>query len=253
MKKKGSNQNSYALYDQIRKDLAAHFPTLHLFTGPGGTGAEVRGTFPVLGEGGRVLDTFQVRIKLPPGYPRELPITWETGGRIPWISDRHIDADGTACVLLPDERWRVFPVGAAFLQYLRGPLHSFFLSQVAFETDGKWPFGEWAHGENGVIELYTELLGTSDVITIWRFLRTLAQTPLDLTAGCPCGSPRRVRDCCRRKIEELRRKVPRSDAARSHALVTKAAANALALERIFFGTGPASHLIRYAGRAVSPC
>jgi eukaryotic-like serine/threonine-protein kinase len=35
----------------------------------------------------------------------------------------HLAADGTACVLLPDERWRLWPVGSPLLKYLTGPLH----------------------------------------------------------------------------------------------------------------------------------
>ena len=65
--------------------------------------------FAVMFEG-QVLDRYSVELQLPRNHPAGLPVVRETGGRIPRDIDRHIiTADGTACVLLPDERWRLWP------------------------------------------------------------------------------------------------------------------------------------------------
>lgn len=198
-------QSRDSLREEIRRDLAARYPSLHLFVSADGS-AEVRGTFPVIGADEEVLDSFQVAILLPERFPEELPITREVGGRIPWIADRHIYDDGCACVLMPDERWKVFPVGMPFIKYLEGPLHSFFLSQVAHEAGEKWPFGEWAHGVYGIIDYFFELVGTREVGTLVRYLDVLRCPSFEDLRLCPCGSGKRLRSCCSEAVADMRRK-----------------------------------------------
>jgi len=195
------------LVKQTREDLRALYPTLHLFIEADGT-AVVAGTFPVRDPTGRVLDRYQVSITLPEDYPRSLPIVREVGGRIPWKPEFHVNANGTACVLLPDDRWRCFPEGAPFVQFLDGPLHDFFLGQSLVALGEKWPFGQWSHGANGVYEYYQWLLGTDDAATITRYLRVLAKLNFKDHLECPCGSGRKIRRCCRAKVLDLRQKIP---------------------------------------------
>ncbi len=195
------------LVQDIRADLAGAYPNLHLFIDEDGA-AEVRGTFPVPSHDGRVLDRYQVRIELPPDYPRAMPVVREIGGRIPWHPDYHAMPDGTACVLLPDDRWRCFPVGAPFKQFLDGPVHDFFLGQAIVERGGAWPFGEWSHGEKGILEYYCYLLGTEDRAVVQGFLQVLSKADLKDHWECPCGSGQRKRRCCASRIRELRRRIP---------------------------------------------
>jgi hypothetical protein len=202
------------LAEEIRRDLTKEYPTLHLLVERGAV--HVRGTFPVLGADGRALDRFQVSIDLPPGYPRVLPVVRETGGRIPWTLERHVQPDdGTACVLLPDERWRVFPVGAPFLDYVKGPLHTYFLGQLMVERGEPWPFGEWGHGGQGILEYYQELLGTRDPTCVARWVYELARQRVKGHRACPCGRGKAISDCCNDRLRDLRSKIDRTTARRS--------------------------------------
>ena len=199
------------LVAEIRKDLE-RYPNLHLFIGRHGN-PEVRGTFPVRGADGQELDSFQVRIELPPGYPEDLPVVREVGGRLPWKEESHVNAEGTAspgvaCVIIPDDRWRCFPVGARFLEYVEGPLHNYFLGQTRIAHGEPWPFDEWKHGPDGVLQYYQWLLKTDDVLTVWRFVYVLARFSLKRHWQCPCGSGRKIKRCCEGKINTLRRKIP---------------------------------------------
>lgn len=162
-----------------------------------------------------VLDEFAVRIELLWDYPRSLPVVWETRGRIPATAERHMEAGGKACVLLPDARWEEFPEGAAFIEFLEGPLHNFFLGQIVVDAGGEWPFGEWEHAGDGVRAYYRDLLGTDDATVIANTLELIAKKSLKLAWDCPCGSGRRLRKCCRMKIIELRRKIRPEVARRS--------------------------------------
>lgn len=200
------HQRTPGLVEQIRTDLREHYPSLYLFIEPEGT-AVVRGTFAVRSPEGRVLDRYQVSIELPPDYPRTVPVVREVGGRIPWKKEFHVDPDGKACVLLPDERWRCFPEGAPFRQFLDGPVLHFFLGQSLVALGEEWPFGEWAHGKKGIDEYYRELLGTDDPRTVDRVLYVLAKLNLKGHWDCPCGRGRKIGRCCQSRIADLRRKI----------------------------------------------
>ncbi|MBP8300384.1 MAG: hypothetical protein KA020_08485 [Planctomycetes bacterium] len=204
-------ETSPGLVEQIRAILRAGYPNLHLHMRQ--DGAEIRGGFPVRGVDGAELDHYQISIDLPWDFPASLPVVREIGGRIPWHEDFHVGRDGRACVLLPDDRWRCFPVGAGFSCYLEGPLHNFFLGQTMHAQTGEWPIGEWDHGKRGIYQYYRGLLGTEDDLTVRRFLHILAKRDLKKGYVCPCGSGEKIRRCCLAKISDLRLKIPPEVAA----------------------------------------
>ncbi|GFO82757.1 MAG: hypothetical protein A49_23840 [Methyloceanibacter sp.] len=199
---------------EIEADLRTGYPNLHLYL-TDGADAEVRGTFPVRSSAGRELDAYQIAIRLPPNFPRTLPEVRETRGRIPWHADYHVNADGTCCVLLPEDRGRCFPEGAPFKRYLDGPLHNFFLGQSLVALGERWPFGEWGHGKEGVCQFYRDLFKTDDPGTIVRFLEVLTKRNAKPQWQCPCGSGKKIRKCCESKITEFRRLVPPAIARKS--------------------------------------
>ena len=181
------------LADEIREGLRHHYPTLRLDTSTGR--AEIRGTFPILDADGSVLDRWGVSIELPRDDPYGLPIVRETGGRIPATLGNHvIDTDGTACVLLPEERYRSFPRGAPFKVYLDGPLRSFFANQSHRARGGSWVHGEWEHGAIAAVQFYKELLQSEDEVVGWRSLIAMA-IGLGERDPCPCGRRRPVARC----------------------------------------------------------
>lgn len=193
------------LVSEIRADLADGYSTLHLFCEE--EGAIVRGTYPVLSGEGEELARFQIRIDLLHGYPEELPVVWETGGRIPRTEKHHVNGDGTCCVFMPDSRWEAFPVDSRFRVFLGGPMRDYFVGQSLVLRGEEWPFGEWAHGSKGVWEYYEELLSTESRPAIRRHLLTLAYPNRRGRTECPCGSRRRLHKCCRDRVRDLRSKI----------------------------------------------
>lgn len=202
------------LLSEIEADLRASYPNLHLYI-VAGRDAEIRGTFPVRSAAGKELERYQIAIRLPSNYPKALPEVREVGGRVPWLDDFHVNADGTCCVLLQEDRGRCFPVGARFKTFLDGPVHDFFLGQSLVALGEPWPFDEWSHGKDGVYEFYRELLGTDDPKTIARYLRVLMKLHPKLHWDCPCGSGKKIRKCCQARISDLRHKVPPAIARKS--------------------------------------
>lgn len=192
--------------ETIQFELLEKYPNLYAFTNQKGF-IEVAGIFPLLGANGEELDRYTISIILPKEFPRELPIVYEVGGRIPNKAEFHVNTDGSACVFIPDDRWRCFPVDGSLIEFLDGPLYNFFLSQTYYSEHGKWPFGEWSHGKEGLREYYQWLIGANDLLTIGRFLHLLTKNNLKKHYACACGSGKVVKQCCIEKISDLREKV----------------------------------------------
>jgi hypothetical protein len=188
--------------DEVIRTLE-RYPTL-VFT-IDGDAAAVRGTFPVQHDG-MVLDRFAVDIAFPPDYPLSPPIVRETASRIPAIADRHISPDGTACLFVPEE-WTIFTDDRSFGAFLGGPVHNFFLGQIVFEEEKRWPFGEHPHGLPGLFAAYGHHLGAADPAAVTRFLDDLTKEKILGHWPCPCGSGKILRSCHVTHVRALQRRV----------------------------------------------
>ena len=213
------------LVEDVGKSLDGAFQNLHLFVIDGV--AEVRGSFPVFAADGQVLDRYSIRIRFPDRYPDELPVVEEVGGRIPRTADRHVFTDsGACCVLLEETRWEVFRVGDSFRTFLEGPVQAYFLGQSLVERGEEWPFGEWSHGALGIAEYYAEILETTDLTTIRRFVNLLALSQAKGHHECFCGSGQRLRRCCRDVIAKWRSRISVRVARRSARMLAPARSRA---------------------------
>jgi len=185
------------------EEAVATYPDLHVVEGE--QGIEVRGTFPVIHEGA-VLDRFQIEIGFPDTYPDEMPSVTETGGRIPRILDRHVfPKSGIACLQVPEE-WLLMP-NRSFRQFLEVPVRNYFLGQALVELGQPWPFGERGHGVNGLYQAYGEIIGETDPEKILRTITLLGAREIKGHRQCPCGSNKRLRDCCDVRLRELRQRI----------------------------------------------
>jgi hypothetical protein len=211
--KKKWHETKPTLLEDVLSSLVG-YPNLHLAIREDGA-AVIRGSFPIDVDG-EILDRFLVEITFPDNYDEDLPVVREVGGRVPHRRERHVNPDdGTACLFIPDERWRVWPVGRTFKRFLEVPVRNFFLGQALVERGADWPFGQWAHGDDGIVEFYRELLGTQDIEVVTRYLDCLSVKKVKDHRPCPCGSGRQVVHCHWGFIKDLKRKVAREDAQRS--------------------------------------
>jgi hypothetical protein len=203
------------LFEIQKREVQSQYPNLHFYREH--DLIFVRGSFPLIAAG-RVLDRFSIEIELPRNRQEDIPIIRETGGRIPRISDNHINVTnqaGDICLFVPEERWRIFPFGSSLLEFLNGPVRNYFLGFALKELGESWPFGERPHGKAGIFEYYGELLGTSDEQVIRKYIQCLSKKALKRHWSCPCGSGKKIRNCHVAEIQELREKVPWSYALRS--------------------------------------
>lgn len=189
------------LLNELEHQIPARFPGLRV-----DATAErvvVTGTFQVV-DSGRTVDEFRILIELPDDFPTRLPQVRELGSRIPLHEDFHANVDGTLCVVLPDEYW--FERDRCdLLDYLGGPLRSYFIGVLHFLDAGSWPFGEHRHGADGIREFYGAVFGSSTAVE--AYLRVLAGGRPKPGNPCPCGSGRPIKKCHWLKLFALHRKV----------------------------------------------
>jgi hypothetical protein len=192
-----------ALLEEVRRALAADQPDLRATIVDGAV--QVRGSYAVH-DGGVILERYQIEIRVPRDYPKTLPVVEEIGGRIPRIADHHISADGTACLLVPEE-W-LLAGDQSFRAFLDGPIRNFFLGQILVEAGKPWPFGERSHGYDGLIESYRELLAITDPTRVIAYFDCLRRRALKGHFDCPCGSNKRLRNCHRAELQALAKRIP---------------------------------------------
>jgi hypothetical protein len=192
-----------ALLQEVRSAIAADQPDLHETIIDGAV--RLRGSYAVR-DGGTVLDRYQIEIRFPFDYPMHLPAVEEIGRRLPRIADRHINNDGTACLLVPEE-WLIAG-DQSFKTFLHGPLKNFFLGQLLVEVGKPWPSRERPHGYEGLVQAYMELLGITDPSQVVAYFDCLRKKTIKGHYDCPCGSNRRLRCCHRAKLQELAKRIP---------------------------------------------
>jgi hypothetical protein len=205
----------------LRERLRVDFPELHPYER--GEVVVVSGIFPLV-NGSKVVDRYRIEIELPKTYPKGIPVLREIGGRIPHDPDRHVGTDGKACPFLPDEYCYNHPEGMDLIEFLKGPVLTFFVCQGLVEMRQRWPpEAERGHGEKGIIAFYGELLGSEDRLVIQRHLEVLSANRLRGHWECPCGSGKRIRQCHWDRFEELRARIPASVARRSLEMISRTA------------------------------
>ena len=132
---------------QIENDVESKFDGLRTVI-VGGT-VFINGRFDVF-EDELHYDSYSISVKLTNNHPKSMPAVFETGGRIPKTSKRHLNEDGSACLFVPFERKLYSPDARSIGQFLGGPVNAYFYSQSYFERHKRYPFGERNHGIFGI-------------------------------------------------------------------------------------------------------
>jgi len=192
----------------VRRLIRSHFPTLLVQIED--LAVFVRGVLPIVDlTTGAEIDRYLIEIELPADYPKSVPRVREKGERIPKDIDHHIfPNDGTCCLFVRDEQWRHYREGITILEFISGPVYQYFLSQSHFELAGKWLFGERGHGIWGILEYYSDELGSRDLKFILGFLDYLSKPVVKGHWNCFCGSGKRLRGCHFQKLLEMRERTP---------------------------------------------
>lgn len=185
--------------------LASSHPTLHLEVSD--DAVCVWGGYR-LHDGSVEIAVYDLEIDLPVDYPNSPPAVREVGGRIPRVPDRHVNADGTLCLGVPESVWLACPNGFQLDDFLSGPVRGFLLGDALVALGHPWPSGEYAHGSDGICEFYVGLIGTCDPSALRLLAVYLGKPWLKGHLRCPCGSGEPLRRCHLDTVRPLLGRLP---------------------------------------------
>lgn len=196
----------HKLFEEVRRAVAFLQPDLecHILD----SSVVVEGTYHLLASSPETaaqgpLASYDIKIIFDQSYPIAEPRLYETGGVIPHESDYHVNSDGDCCYGI----WELLVAqtpGMSVQQFLDGPVRSFFFSQHYHAITGLWPFDELPHGDRGLLEAYSKFLACPpDREIIEVLLRLLSQKWRRDRHRCLCGSGKRLRDCCRARLNAI--------------------------------------------------
>jgi hypothetical protein len=148
-------------------------------------------------------DAYQIRMRLPPAFPDDLPLAWETGGRIP--QSFHRNPDGSLCLGADIEQRMVLQSAPTLPRFIDRFVIPYLFGRSFFEKHGTMPFDELSHGDEGIQEHIASLFHSSCNKNVVEFLRLAGlKKRIANKYPCPCGSGRRLGRCHHRRVNRLR-------------------------------------------------
>ena len=162
---------------------------------------ELNGTLRLIEEATGQPTDLQLRLVFPPDYPSREPTAYEVGGRFPRVADRHInETNGSLCLwLAPLSRWD--PNDPNALLVLLDRVSVFCEDQLTYEVAGRFPYGEWAHGDAGYAEcLFESLRRDSSIMDALGALPDPSALPAR-NDPCVCGRGIKFKKCHMTSLE----------------------------------------------------
>jgi hypothetical protein len=186
-------------HDSMIESFLADYPRMRFRPTVDGTISLVgRFPFSASAEGlPAITDEYRIRIDIVDQLDKALPVIYETGGRIPSSMDNHVNGDRSLCLGSPlSQRLQLgaTPTLARFVELCLVP----FLYAQSLRQRGvaHFPFGELAHGPQGLIDDYRMIFAVEDARVLMRLLELLSMKRRRANKlPCPCGCGRRFAGC----------------------------------------------------------
>ena len=140
-----------------------------------------------------ITGVFNIEITFPEDYPATPPTAREIGGCIP--SDFHKNENDILCLTAPVILKMQFSQSPTLIFFVDNIVVPYLYSFRYWEKNGKMPFGEYAHGFEGIIQSYQDLLNSTSDIVVLKLLRILAEGNYRGHIPCPCDSGKKLRNC----------------------------------------------------------
>jgi len=159
----------------------------------------------------KIEDSYTLEIIVPEKYPREIPKVRENGGKIPRDGNYHINQDGSLCLGSPLRLLKKnysFPNLSGFAKNCLIP----FLYAVSYKlrNGGDFILGELPHGDQGIVDDYSQMFGLTEVSQIAQAIQLLGvEKKIANKQPCPCGCGKRLGVCSfHHKLNEFRKMAP---------------------------------------------
>lgn len=178
------------------------------------TGVCLRGKFwfkASVSSGDEIDDSYKLEIVVSDKFPQALPKVKETGGKIPRDGNFHVNPDGTLCLGSPLRLLRKVHSSPSLTGFADKCLVPY-LYAVSYKLmhGGDFVFGELAHGDQGIVDDYSVMLGLKEKHQIQRAIQLLGiKKRIANKKLCPCGCGKRLGACpFHHKLNEFRKMAP---------------------------------------------
>lgn len=182
--------------DIFEKDLqlaVKRFPGMSIKGTPGKL--YLKGIIDIKDVQGVVLYSYSIEIHRSPAYPHRFPLVFEVGGDIPVGSDWHKYEDNSLCIDVEADEILKCRRGLSVCEFIVQELIPHLANQRYRAVEGCYT-NEYKHGGLGVMEFYTELLGTSDTQMWLKVAHSVfVENRLRRNELCYCGSGRKYKHC----------------------------------------------------------
>lgn len=142
----------------------------------------------------RVNEFFEIVMKIPLGYPYEIPTVIEVGNKID-LKYEHRYINGQLC-LGTNSEIILNCNGAITISYLIDAyVIPYLFSYRYYERYNEYPFGDRPHGAMGIVEAWKEVLGVKTVKEAYDIIKYAVLHTYRGHLPCPCNSGKKTRDC----------------------------------------------------------
>ena len=157
--------------------------------------------------GSQIIDkTYRLKFICSNDYPRKLPLVVDEGRYFPRSQEYHLYSDGSFCLGSELKIKHILKADHAIKTFFDNVVDPFLYSVSHRIEYGDYPFGELAHGEQGLIDDYAEMFGLKDKASILLAFKALGKRKREANKlPCPCGCGLRLGRCDYRfKLNEFR-------------------------------------------------
>ncbi|MDI9319052.1 MAG: hypothetical protein QM530_01140 [Phycisphaerales bacterium] len=157
----------------------------------------IKGVVDLIDINGNKWDTYSIEIKIPPTYPKEIPILLETQGKIPRDIDWHIvNKEGICCLGTDSKIYRELQNKITIENWFKKFGYSFLANHRYRAETGKYANGYYRHFNDGIVDDYKELFrlnSKEEVVTYIKYI--LGKKTKSLNTNCFCGSNKLYKRC----------------------------------------------------------
>ena len=153
-------------------------------------------------------DVFSLEIEIPADFPNTMPTVNEIGNKIP--RNYHKNSSTTLCLGTNIELYSIYRKNRSFSGFMENIVNPYLYRWIYISKYNKEPWGDRAHGCQGIIDSYAEILSVvNERSVIMDFLRILSTGNARLNKACPCGSGKKTKLCHMHRLNKMIRDYPR--------------------------------------------
>jgi len=161
-------------------------------------------SFKIDYKGYRITDTYHIRIELSQSDFIKVPKVFEVSTKIDSIvkkynistDDLHINPDKSFCIFIEGREKDIFKNIFTWEEFFQNGIEKFLFQMSYYDKEGKLPWGEYAHGRLGHIELYAENAMSLDKLLYFFEKKEIISLVLkNRQSYCLCGSGKKMRKC----------------------------------------------------------